>query len=307
MRTRLYTIAIHRGICRLIAQQLINGLMLGSIYALVAVAFALTMGILNFLNFSVPGLFMLGGVASYAFLKAKIPWPIAFTLTMVLTALSSLIIERFSYRWLRLSSPFIPLVSSLGFLIIFENSAIIGLGTDAMRFPTPLGSVDLHLFGLYISVPQLIGLAIALIAVSAITVILKRTQLGRSVRSIAENPRIAETLGVDVNKTVASIYLITGIFASAGGILFALNYLQVSWNMGQEVAAKGLAAMVLGGMGSVWGAVIGGFVVGLIEVIAIAYINSDAVNAIVYGTLFALLVWRPSGLLGDRASTMARM
>jgi branched-chain amino acid transport system permease protein len=137
--------------------------------------------------------------------------------------------------------------------------------------------------------------------------ILKRTNLGRSVRSIAENPRIAETLGVDVNKTVASIYLMTGILASAAGILFALNYLQVSWNMGQEVAAKGLAAMVLGGMGNVWGAVIGGFIVGLIEVLAIAYINSDAVNAIVYGTLLALLIWRPNGLLGNRASTTARM
>jgi branched-chain amino acid transport system permease protein len=290
-----------------IAQQFINGLMLGSIYAVVGVAFSLTIGMLNFLNFSVPGLFMLGGVASYGFLKAGVHWSIAFGLTMAAIAIVSLVIERFTYRWLRLASPFTPLVSSIGFLILLENSAIIGLGSDAMRFPSPLGRTDLHVAGLFISAPQLLGLAIALFVVATMSLMLKRSKLGRSIRSIAENPRTAETLGVDVNKTVASIYVITGVVAAVGGILFALNYLQVSWNMGQEVAAKGLSAMVLGGMGSVWGAVIGGFVVGLIEVLAIAYISSDAVNAVVYGTLLLLLVWYPSGLLGNRISTAERM
>jgi branched-chain amino acid transport system permease protein len=290
-----------------IAQQLINGLMLGSIYSLVGVAFSLTIGMLNFLNFSVPGLFMLGGVASYGLLKAGVHWLIAFGLAMSVIALVSLVIERFTYRWLRLSSPFTPLVSSIGFLILLENSAILGFGSDAMRFPSPLGRTDLHVAGLLISAPQLLGLAIALFAVGTMSLMLKRSKLGRCIRSIAENPKTAETLGVDVNKTVTSIYVITGVVAAAAGILFALNYLQVSWNMGQEVAAKGLSAMVLGGMGSVWGAVIGGFIVGLIEVLAIAYISSDAVNAVVYGTLLFLLVCSPSGLLGDRVSASERM
>ena len=291
----------------MIAQQLINGLMLGSIYSLVAVAFALTIGMLNFLNFSIPGLFMLGGVASYAFLKAGYHWSIAFGGALAITAIFSLIIERFTYRWLRLSSHHIPLVSSLGFLILLENGAIIGFGSEAVRFPSPLATSDIRLGGLLISVPQLLGLVIALLSVIAMSIMLKHSKLGRSVRSIAENPRTAETLGVDVNKTVSSIYLMTGILAAVGGILFALNYLQVSWNMGQEVAAKGLSAMVLGGMGSVWGAVIGGFTVGLIEVLAIAYISSGAVNAVVYGTLLLLLVLSPSGLLGNRVSTTERM
>jgi branched-chain amino acid transport system permease protein len=290
-----------------IAQQLINGLMLGSIYSLVGVAFSLTIGMLNFLNFSVSGLFMLGGIVSYGLLKAGLHWSIAFGLTMAAIAIVSLVIERFTYRWLRLSSPFIPLVSSIGFLILLENSAIIRFGSESMRFPTPLGSTDLHVAGLFISVPQLLGLAIALSAVATMSLMLQRSKLGRSIRSIAENPRTAETLGVDVNKTVACIYVITGVVAAVGGMLFALNYLQVAWNMGQEVAAKGLAAMVVGGMGSLWGAVIGGFIVGLIEVLSIAYISSDAVNAVVYGTLLALLLWWPSGLLGNRTSTAERM
>ncbi len=291
----------------MIAQQLVNGLMLGSIYSLVGVAFSLTIGMLNFLNFSVPALFMLGGVISYGLLNAGFHWSIAFSLTMAAIAIISLVIERFTYRWLRLSSPFIPLVSSIGFLILLENSAILRFGSESMRFPSPLRSTDLHVAGLFISAPQLLGLAIALFAAATMSVMLKESKLGRSIRSIAESPRIAETLGVNVNKTVASIYVITGAFAAIGGILFALNYQQVAWYMGQEVAAKGLAAMVLGGMGSLWGPVIGGFIVGLIEVFSIAYISSDAVNAVVYGTLLALLVCWPNGLLGNRISTVERM
>jgi branched-chain amino acid transport system permease protein len=290
-----------------IAQQLINGLMLGSIYSLVVVAFTLTIGMLNFLNFSVPAVFMLGGVVSYALLKAGVHWLLALALTMVVVAIVSLVIERFTYRWLRLSSPFTPLVSSVGFLILFENLAIIGFGSEAMRFPSPMGPTDLHVAGLFISVPQLLSMAVALLAVATMSAMLKWSKLGRSIRSIAENPRTAETLGVDVNKTVAWIYVITGVVAAVGGVLFALNYLQVSWNMGQEVAAKGMAAMVLGGMGSVWGAVIGGFIIGLIEVLSIAYISSDAVNAVVYGTLLVLLMCRPNGLFGNRISTAERM
>jgi branched-chain amino acid transport system permease protein len=290
-----------------ITQQLINGLMLGSIYALAAAAFALTIGMLNFLNFSIPGLFMVGGIVSYCLLQAGFNWIIAFALTLAVTAFLSLVIERFTYRWLRLSSHHIPLVSSLGILILLENSAILGLGSDAARYPTPLATSDFRIAGLLISVPQLLSLGVALITVLGMSVMLKRTKLGRTVRSIAENPRTAETLGVDVNKTVTSIYLMTGVLAAVSGILFALSYRQVSWNMGQEVAAKGLSAMVLGGMGNLSGAVIGGFVVGLMEVFSIAYISSDAVNAVVYGALLALLVLRPSGLLGKRPSTIERM
>lgn len=297
----------YRGGSRVIGQQLVNGLMLGSIYALVGVSFSLTMGMLNFLNFSVPGLFMIGGVASCVFLKAGFHWSAAFAAALAFTALLSLIIERFTYRWLRLSDHHIPLVSSLGILLILENGAILGFGSEAERFPSPLTTSDMKVGGLLISIPQLLGLTIALMSVIAMSIMLKRTKLGRSVRSIAERPSTAEILGVDVNKTVASIYLVTGVLAAVGGILFAINYLQVSWNMGQEVAAKGLSAMVLGGMGSVWGAVIGGFAVGLIEVLAIAYISSDAVNAVVYGMLLLLLICCPGGLLGGRISTVERM
>lgn len=292
----------------MIAQQIINGLMLGSIYATVAFAFSLTIAMLNFLNFSVPALFMLGGIISYVLLKAGVHWSIAFGLTVAAVVIVSLVIERCTYRWLRLSSHYIPLVSSIGFLILLENAAIISVGSEAMRFPSPLvGPRDLHVASVLISMPQLLGFATILFAVATTVLILKRTKLGRCIRSIAENPRTAESLGVDVNKTVAWIYVITGVVAAVGGILFALNYLSVMWYMGAEVNAKGFAAMVIGGMGSLWGSIIGGLVVGLLEVLSIAYISSDAVNAVVYGTLLALLVLRPTGLFGSRISTEERM
>src|SRR5262249_43963774 len=111
--------------------------MLGSIYALVAFALSLTIAMLNFLNFSVPALFMLGGIVSYVLLISGVHWSIAFGLTVAAVVIVSLIIERCTYRWLRLSSHYIPLVSSIGFLILLENSAIISVGSEAMRFPTP--------------------------------------------------------------------------------------------------------------------------------------------------------------------------
>jgi branched-chain amino acid transport system permease protein len=291
-----------------VEQQFINGLMLGSIYATVAFALSLTIAMLNFLNFSVPALFMLGGIVSYVLLRTGAHWSIAFGLTVLVVVVVSLVIERCTYRWLRLSSHYIPLVSSIGFLIVLENAAIVSVGSEAMRYPSPLGAPrDLQLAGIFISIPQLLGLATILSAVATMVLILKLTKLGRSIRSIAENPKTTESLGVDVNKTVAWVYVITGVVAALGGILFALNYQSVMWYMGQEVAAKGFAAMVIGGMGSLWGSIIGGFVVGLLEVLSIAYISSNAVNAVVYGTLLALLVLRPNGLLGSRISTDERM
>lgn len=281
--------------------------MLGCIYVLVAVAFTLTIGMLNFLNFSIPGLFMLGGVTSYAFLKAGFHWSIAFGLSILVSVACSLVIERFTYRWLRLSSHHIPLVSSIGILILMENAAILGFGSEAMSYPSPLTTADLHVGRLLVSVPQLLGLTVALASVAIMHWTLKRSKLGRGIRCIAENVRTAEMLGVDVGRTVSSIYVIGGLLACIGGILFGLSYLQVSWGMGREVAAKGLSAMVLGGMGNIWGAVLGGFIVGLIEILAIAYISSDAVNAVVYGTLLALLIWCPGGLLGSRTNTTERM
>lgn len=289
------------------SQQVMNGLMLGGIYALVAVSFTLTIGILNFLNFSIPALFMLGGVISCALLAAGISTPLAFAAALAGTAAASLVVERCTFRWLTHSDPHIPLVSSLGFLILFENLVLNFFGSDAVGFPSPFGSASIRVNQVTVSIPQSLSFLLSLVLVALCFVLLKYTKLGRGLRSIAESPTVAEMLGVEVGRTVSSVYLVSGLLAGIGGILFGISYLQVSWDMGSEVALKGVSAMVLGGMGNVWGAVLGAVIIAAIEVMTIAYLSSEAVNVFVYGLLLAFICYCPGGLLGDRATLVERM
>lgn len=291
----------------MLAQQILNGLLLGGVYALVALAFTLTIGILNFLNFSIPALFMLGGMISCALLAIGMPLAVAVLGALAAAGAASLVVERFTFRWMSHSDPHLPLVSSLGFLLVFENLVVIYFGSDALGYPSPFGAASVRAFNLLVSLPQLASFSLSLLLISACFAILKFTKIGRGLRSIAESPSVAEMLGVDLNRTVPSVYLISGLLAGFGGVLFGISYLQVSWDMGSEVALKGISAMVLGGMGNVWGALLGATIIAMIEVVTIAFVNSEAVNVVVYGVLLALIIAAPQGLLGDRAVLVERM
>ena len=291
----------------MLEQQLVNGIMLGSVYALVAVAFTLTIGVLNFLNFSLPGLFMLGGMVTWFALKEGVPWPIAALLAVACGGLLSLVVERFTWRLMRGAGHFVPLVTSMAFLILFENLVLIAWGSDLQRVPVPFESVSFHLGGVVVAVPQLIGLACAIAAVWCLDRVLKRTRVGRGLRTIAEDAETATLLGVGVSSVVPIVFLIGGLFTALAGFLFALNYQQASPFMGEEVALKGISAMVVGGMGNIWGAILGGLVIGVVETFSISWFGARAVDVWVYGLLFAILFFRPSGLLGGGAIGQARM
>jgi branched-chain amino acid transport system permease protein len=283
----------------MIAQQIINGVMLGAIYVLVAVSFTLAIGVLNFLNFSIPGLFMLGGMGTWILLKQGWHWSIAVGGALFAAAAVALVVERLSYRRMRHSDPEVPLVSSLGFLVLLENLALVTVGSDQQAFPSVIPDFNLRTGGLVIGGAQLISLLVALGVVAWLSYVLRRTTLGRKIRSVAENRETAVLLGVDVGRLVPQIFVASALFTALGGILFALNYLQVSPFMGENVGFKGIAAMIVGGMGSVWGAVLGGLLIGLAEVFSIRFLGADFVNITVYGLLLALLILRPQGLLGQ--------
>lgn len=282
----------------MLEQQIINGLMLGGIYAIVAVAFTLTIGVINFLNFSIPAIFMVSGMVAWGFMAAGWHWMVALPSALIAGGLASLLVERFTYRWLKGSAHFVPLVSSMAFLILFENLVLIQWGSDQQPFPSPFSDANIRFSGLVIGVPQLFSLLAAIFLVIVMGRLLKKTHLGRGLRAIAESPETAEMLGVDVDRIVPVVFLISGLFTALGGVLFALNYMQVSPFMGEEVAFKGISAMVLGGMGNIWGAIIGGLIIGLTEVLAITFLGADFVDIAVYGLLLLLLFFRPTGLLG---------
>jgi branched-chain amino acid transport system permease protein len=297
----------------LLMQQLVNSLMLGSVYVTVAVAFTLTIGILNFLNFTIPTLFMLAAMLGWALAYWGIPfglsgpmaWPLALVVGVLVAIVVSLIIERFTFRYLKTkygdsTEHAIPLVSSLGFLLVLENLVRLGYGTDAQRFAGP-PDLTMTIFGIFVRVPQLVSLVIVIFMVIGLTWLLKSSRIGRGLRAIAENPDAANILGIDTNKIVPVVFMLTGLLCGLAGAVFAVNYGEVSPQMGDDVGTKAIAGMVVGGLGSVWGAVIGGLIVGLTEVMTIHFFGADTVQVAVWGLLLLTLLLRPQGLFGHHS------
>jgi branched-chain amino acid transport system permease protein len=268
------------------------------------VSFTLMIGVLNFLNFSIPGIFMLGGMMSWALIKKEgFPWLAAVVGALIICIAASLLVERATYRFMRIrfgdaTEHAIPLVSSLGFLVLFQGVVQIFWGADLQYFPSPWHDPNLRIGELVVGVPQLISLVLSLVLVTALTLLLNKTQLGRAIRAIAEAPDTATLLGVRVSRIVPAIFVITGVMTGLAGVLFALNYLQVSPRIGDEVAALGMAAMVIGGLGNIWGAIIGGLLLGLTEALAIHAVGAQYLKIIIWGVLFVTLIIRPQGLFG---------
>jgi branched-chain amino acid transport system permease protein len=276
--------------------------MLGSIYAMVGVALTLSIGILRFLNFSIPALFMIGGMVTWSLIRAGMPWPLAALAALAVGGAAALVVEAFTWRWMRRAGPFIPLVSSMAFLILFEQLAVAIWGSNLQTVPRLFGAgVDWRIGKLVVSIPQLVGLGISVAMVVALSLAVAKTRVGRALRTIAEDSDTALLLGVDITRIVPMVFFISGVFAALAGVLFALNYRQVEPFMGEVLGLKGISAMVVGGMGSVWGAIAGGIIIGLVEVLSIAFFGADFVDITVYGLLLLILIVRPTGLLGGAA------
>jgi branched-chain amino acid transport system permease protein len=303
----------------LLLQQVINGVMLGAIYVTVALAFNLTIGILNFLNFTIPPLFMLTAMIAWATAEYGVPgltgplnWLLAIAVGIAVTVLVSLVVERMTFRYLKTrygdaTEHAIPLVSSLGFLLVIENLARMAYGTEPHRFATPLSSMNLRIGGLIISLPQLFSLVLALAIVYGLSRLLKHTRTGRALRAIAESPDTSLLMGVDVGRIVPVVFILTGLLCGVAGAIFAVNYGQVYSAMGNEVGDKAVAGMVLGGLGSIWGAIVGGLIVGIVETLSIQLFGGDTVRAIVWGLLLVALIVRPEGIFGHNAISKGKL
>jgi branched-chain amino acid transport system permease protein len=291
----------------MLSQQVVNGLMLGSIYAMVAVALTLSIGVLKFLNFSIPGLFMIGGMTTWGVLRAGASWPAAVGAALVAGAMASLLVERFTWRWMRSAGHFVPLVSSMAFLLLFEHLAVVYWGSELRTLPVLFGNADWRIGGLVISVPQLAGLICSIVLIWALTIMLARTRIGRGLRTIAEDSDTALLLGVEINRIVPVVFVVSGLFAALAGVIFALNYRQVHPFMGEAVGLKAISAMIVGGMGNIWGSIAGGLIIGLVEVMSIGYFGADFVDIAVYGLLLFILFVRPTGLLAGSFAGQVRI
>ena len=288
-------------------QQLFNGIMLGSTYALIAISFTLLMGVLNMLNFAIGELFMLGALLGLTFVNFGMPFYLAFPLAMACTGSACLIIERVSFRPLRNAPPSIPLLSTMGFSILIGSTAENIWGSERSQFPQWIEPVDFHIGPVLISSTELIILAAAVVIMIGLDFIIQRTRIGRGMRAVAENIETASILGVDSNLIIPAAFFASGALAGASGILFGLSFSIVSPFMGMAPGIKGIAAMIVGGMGNIRGAIVGGLLIGIIEVLSVGYIGATAKDFAVYGALFLALVIRPQGILGTLQAERERI
>jgi branched-chain amino acid transport system permease protein len=285
-------------------QQIINGLFLGSIYALFALGYTLVFGVLDILNLAHAAVFMLSAFVALALVGSGLHILLAVPLAVVFAGVLGLALERIAFRPLRgrSDSNMSGLISSLAMATVFEAIALEVWGPNVSRFP--FGTVpDKHILvlGAIVSRLQLTIMAVALLFFIALTWLVTRTRLGREIRAVAESPRAARILGVNVDRVIAASFFISSALGGAAGVLFGLAFNAIAPEMGRSVELKGLAVIILGGMGSMPGAVIAGFLLGLSEVFVVANFGASWRDAVSFAALFIILVLRPRGLLGSAA------
>ena len=286
-------------------QQIVNGLFLGSIYALFALGYTLVFGVLDILNLAHQAVFMLCAYAALVLVvHLHMPMFAALPAAVLLGGVLGLLVERVAFRPLRgrSDSNIAGLISSIALATILEAVVSQVFGPDVERFP--FGTVPtrtLQVGGAVVSELQIVIIAIAAAMLAGLTWLLRRTRLGRRIRAVAESPKAARVLGVDVDRIIAASFFLSSALGAAAGVLFGLAFNNVAPDMGRSVELKGLAVIVLGGMGSMPGAALAGLALGLLEVLTVATIGSSYRDAVAFGVLFLVLVLRPRGLLGSAA------
>jgi branched-chain amino acid transport system permease protein len=292
-----------------VGQQIVNGVFLGSIYALFALGYTLVFGVLDILNLAHQAVFMLGAFIALALVSGlHLHLVAALPLAVAAAGAIGLVLERLAFRPLRgrADSNMSGLISSLAMATIFESIALGVWGPDVSRFPA--GTVPdrrYELAGAVVSELQLVIVAISVVLLVALTVLLRRTRLGRRIRAVAESPAAARILGVDVDRIVAASFFVSSALGGAAGVLFALAFNNISPDVGRSVELKGLAVIILGGMGSMPGAVLAAYVLGIVEVFTVAQLGSSYRDAVAFSVLFLVLLLRPRGLLGHAATRVA--
>jgi branched-chain amino acid transport system permease protein len=284
-----------------IAQQLLNGLVVGGVYALFALGFTLVFGIHKILNLAHGAVFMTGAfIALYAVLQG---WPLwlGFALAVLGSGLLSVLIELLAFRRLRRSgeAEFGAIISSIGANLVIVTIAQQISATQVLRFPFDTFPIVIYEFdGLRVSVLQLFMAGCALAFVLLLWAYLYRTQFGRQVRAVAGNERASKLLGINPNLVYFQTFFLSGALAGAAGVLVGLAFNSIHFMMGEPWLLRAFVVVILGGLGSVPGAMLAGVLFGMIQTLTIAYFPSGLTDTITFSLLFVLLLIRPHGLLG---------
>ncbi|MBP2100702.1 branched-chain amino acid transport system permease protein [Enterococcus rivorum] len=280
-------------------QQLVNGLFLGSIYALLALGYTMVYGIIKLINFAHGEIYMLGGFLGYFFInQLKLGFFPALLLAMVGAAVIGVVIEFLAYRPLRKSTRIAALITAIGVSFLIQNVMIYQFTANKRSFPQAIEFKSFKLGFIEVSNIQLLILFTALILMICLQLIVKKTKMGKAMRAVSVDADAAQLMGINVNRTISFTFALGSALAAAAGMLIGLYYNSIDPMMGVVPGLKSFVAAVLGGIGIIPGAALGGFVIGLLETITIALGFSDYRDAVVYGLLIVILLIRPAGILG---------
>lgn len=302
-------------------QQVINGLVLGSIYALVALGYTMVYGIMGLINFAHGEVVMIGALTSLTVIdllaNAGLPGPIRALIGLAAAIPVCMVVgylmERIAYRPLRKAPRLAPLITAIGVSIVLQNLAMMIWGRDYHAFPAIFPASQHLVLGATFSDLQVLIVVAAAAMMGGLLLLINRTRLGRAMRATAENPQIAQLMGVNVNHIISLTFLIGSALAAVAGLMVSANYSIAHYYMGFILGMKAFTAAVLGGIGNLAGAMIGGILLGLIESLGAGYIGdltggvlgSNYQDVFAFFVLILVLIFRPSGLVGEKVAERA--
>jgi branched-chain amino acid transport system permease protein len=307
----------------ILLQQIINGLVLGSVYALVALGYTMVYGIINLINFAHGEVLMVGALTSWAIISGmqdSMPWMPGWLMLLLATVLSCVVaaalnftIEKVAYRPLRNSPKLAPLITAIGMSLLLQTLAMIIFKPNYKPYPTLLPAAPFNVGGAVITPTQIMILGLTAVSLAVLSYLVGYTRLGRAMRATSENPRVAALMGVRPDTVISATFVIGAVLATIAGVMYASNYGTVQHTMGFLPGLKAFTAAVFGGIGNLAGAVVGGILLGLIESIGSGYIGSltggvlgsNYTDIFAFIVLIAMLTLRPSGLLGERVADRA--
>ena len=290
---------------RMVFQQLINGLMLGATYSLVAIGYTLIFGVLRLLHFAHGEVLMAGSfMGIYIILWTGLPLYITLPLAMILTGILGLIIDLLAIRPIRMDFHLAPLLSTIGVTIILQNLAIKLFGGYGTKFPDAITGVNWKIGPYTVSSEKILILGISLFLMVILYFMISKTKMGRAMRAVAESHLTAGLLGVNVDRIVLLTFGIASALAGAAGVMVGISFHAVSPFIGLTFALKGLVVMLLGGLGNVVGAMIGGLILGVAEVLSIVLVPPEinVQDIFSFGIMILILIFKPEGLFGSRIS-----
>ena len=287
----------------MLAQQIVNGITLGSTYALIAIGYTLVLGVLNKLNIAHGELFMVGAFTGIAVARMGAPLAVSLLAAFVLAGLMAVVIERTCFYPLRNASFLSPMLSTIAFGILLQNLATQFFGSDPSRFPDTGASFQLSFGTLSVSAIHIAILATAFGLMIGIDLLVRRTRWGIAVRATSDDPETAAQQGMHPSRVTMTTFFVSGALAGVAGMLTTLVYSQVTPHIGIRQGLIGMVAMVIGGLGNLRGAMIGGLAIGLIETMNDAYFSAGYRDLVIFSIFFAFLIFKPEGLFPAHRSS----